>query len=100
MRTLCSSVNLLFLTTDLPPGREDSHASTCPKVGEQTIEERAHSFAPDSDRLTIPEELVIFIVTAVPTSHFEEVSDELDASNPLHLLEAELNLVAQAARPG
>ena len=45
-----------------------------------------------SDGLSVPEELVILVVPAVAAA---DVGDELQALDPLHLLEPELRLVAQ-----
>jgi hypothetical protein len=47
------------------------------------------------DGLPVAEELVIFVVAAVPAADLGEVRDELDTLDPLHLLEAELDLIAQ-----
>lgn len=47
-----------------------------------------------SDRLAVAEELVVRVVAAVATADLGHVGDEIDAGQPLHLFEPELNLVA------
>src|SRR5581483_504412 len=56
------------------------------------------SDAPSSDRLAVPEELVILVVAAVTAADVTELGDDLDRADPLHLLEPELDLVAQPDR--
>ena len=48
-----------------------------------------------SDGLSVPEKLVILVVPAEAAADVGEVCDELQALDPLHLLEPELRLVAQ-----
>ena len=48
-----------------------------------------------SDGLSVPEEFVFLMVPAVAAADVGEVGDELQALDPLHLLEPELRLVAQ-----
>jgi hypothetical protein len=62
------------------------------------VHPRAGLLAAGSDRLAVAEELVVLVVAAVAPTDLGEVRDELDAGDPLHLLEAELDLVAQAQR--
>src|SRR5699024_8847679 len=50
------------------------------------------------DRLVAPEVLVVVVVAAGPAADFAVVLDELDALDPLHVLEPELVLVAQSHR--
>ena len=51
-----------------------------------------------SDRLPIPKEFVVFVVAALPAANLGVVGGELDAGDPLHLLDAELDLVAKTER--
>ena len=46
------------------------------------------------DRLPVAEEFVVLVVAAVAAAEVGEVGDELHTFDPLHLLEAELGLVA------
>jgi hypothetical protein len=48
--------------------------------------------------LAVAEELVVGVVTAMAAGDFGEVGDEVDAGEPLDLLEAELDLVAEPSR--
>jgi hypothetical protein len=47
------------------------------------------------DGLPVTEEFVVLVVAAVAAPDFRVVGDELDALDPLHLFEAELDLVAE-----
>ena len=48
--------------------------------------------------MPVAEELVIRVVTAVPTADRGEVGHELDPGQPLDLLDAELDFVAEPQR--
>jgi hypothetical protein len=50
------------------------------------------------DRLPVAEELVVGVVAAVSAADLEEAGGEVDAGQPLDLLEAELDLVTQPQR--
>src|SRR5215471_13187630 len=47
-----------------------------------------------SNRHAIAVELVVLVVATLPRAQVREAFDELDGLNPLHLLEAQLELVA------
>src|SRR5215469_1568016 len=51
-----------------------------------------------SDRHAIAVELVVLVVATLPFAQVAEALDELDGLNPLHLLEAQLKLVAEPQR--
>ena len=53
-----------------------------------------------SDRLTISEKLVVLVVAAVSAADLGVVSYELDAGDPFHLLEAELERTDDAESLG
>jgi hypothetical protein len=48
--------------------------------------------------MDVAEELVVGVVAAVPTRDLGELCDEVDTGEPLDLLEAVLDLVAQPQR--